>query len=373
MTAGGDRRPSRAHVVVAHDYLTQRGGAERVALALHDAFPGAPLRTSIVNARTTFHEVAGRPVQQTWLGRVPFFREDPRRAFLLLAPVHSLGQRVRADVVVCSSSGWAHGVRTDAPKVIYCHNPPRWLYQPDDYLRGVPSAMRPVIRALSPALRAWDRRQARSAACYLANSSAVRERIRAAYGLEATVVHPPRGLDPEGPDEPVPGVQPGFLLHVGRPRPYKNADAVCRAVAAVPGARLVCVGGTPDPPRGERWPERITSLTDLTDAQLRWLYRSCSALVALSHEDFGLTPVEAYAFGKPALVLRAGGYLDSTVEGVTGVFVDDLDVATVVEGLHRLQRTRFDPEVIRRHGERFSPLAFKAAVEAVVADVLAPS
>lgn len=366
---GVDTTVDGARIALVHDYLTQRGGAERVALSLKHAFPGARLLTSIYNPATTFPDFEDLDVEQTWLGRVPAFRADPRRAFPFLAPVYSSFRPVEADVVICSTSGWAHGVRTHAPKVVYCHNPPRWLHQPHDYLPGVPRPALPAVRAISGALKVWDRHHAVSATTYVANSSAVRDRIRATYGRDATVVFPPRGVDPDGPMEAVPGVEPGYLLHVGRPRGYKNADAVCRAVAAMPSERLVSVGGLPEPD-GQEWPDRIVGLTDLNDAQMRWLYAHCDALVALSHEDFGLTPVEAYAFGRPAVVLRAGGYLDSTLEGVTGVFAEDLGVDAVTSAIRALRSTSFDVERIKEHGERFSPAAFAAAMRAVVGDVL---
>ena len=61
----------------------------------------------------------------------------------------------------------------------------------------------------------------------------------------------------------------------------------------------------------------------MTDAQLRWLYANCRALVAASHEDFGLTPLEAASFGKPTAALRWGGFLDTIDEGRNGIFFDE--------------------------------------------------
>ena len=121
-------------VAVVHDYLTQRGGAERVVLALMEAFPGARLVTSVYNPETTFPEFAKYDVETTWLNNVGVFRKDPRRAMPLLPMVFSGVELTDVDVVVCSSSGWSHGVRTDAPKIVYCHNPARWLYQRHHYV-----------------------------------------------------------------------------------------------------------------------------------------------------------------------------------------------------------------------------------------------
>ena len=299
-------------VAVVHDYLTQRGGAERVVLALMEAFPGARLITSVYNPETTFPEFAQYDVETTWLDRVPTFRKDPRRAMPLLPSVFHGVELHDVDVVICSSSGWAHGIQTDAPKIVYCHNPARWLYQRHEYVEEHGALVRTMVKALSPYLKRWDRKAASSVTTYVANSRAVAGRVLREYGVSAEIVPPAITIDPLASQEPVDGVEPGFLLAVSRARGYKNTSVVASAVEGLTGERLVVVGGLPE---GE-WSSRLTGVTGVSDAQLRWLYANCSAVVAASHEDFGLTPVEGYTFGKPALCLRAGGYLDPLSEGV---------------------------------------------------------
>jgi len=356
----------RIAVVLAHDYLTQRGGGERVALELARHFPDAPLVTSVYDRDATFPEFADRDVRASVLNRVAPFRHDPRRAFGLLALVMNR-MPVPAGVLLASSSGWAHGLRSHGPKIVYCHNPARWLYQPDDYFGALPPlARRTIGRALAP-LRAWDRRAARSAHTYVANSTSVARRIEAAYGVQARVIHPPAGLDPQGPLEPVPGLEPGFFLTVGRRRGYKNTQLVCEAVERTPGARLVAVGGLP----GSRtWSDRLTGVSGVSDAQLRWLYSRCSAVVAMSHEDFGLSPVEGFAFGKPSVVLRAGGYLDSGLEGVATVFVDTEDADALASALATFDPAAFDADAVRAHGEHFSSAEFGRRLHELVAEVV---
>ena len=176
------RHAPASAVALAHDYLTQRGGAERVVLSLCRAFPGC----------TRLH-VALRPGRRpsrssatVTCGRLARPRRAPPRRHRLALPLLPLAfatSRVEADVVVCSSSGWAHGIRTDGRKVVYCHSPAKWLYRRDDYLGSHPSAAaRLGLRLLDPYLRAFDRRAARSADTYIANSTYVREQIRAATG-----------------------------------------------------------------------------------------------------------------------------------------------------------------------------------------------
>src|SRR5207253_10486494 len=176
-------------IALVHDYVTQRGGAERVALAMTRAFPGAPLYTSLYQPATTFPEFAAVDVRPTGLNAVSLLRRKHRLALPVLAPVFSLS-RVDADVVLCSSSGWAHGVRTDGRKIVYCHAPARWLYQPHRYAeRWSPSDV--ARRVMRSPLEAWDRRAAHSATRYLANSTAVAAQIAALYGVTAHVAPRP--------------------------------------------------------------------------------------------------------------------------------------------------------------------------------------
>src|SRR5439155_1838049 len=142
----------------------------------------------------------------------------------------------------------------------------------------------------------------------------------------AEVLPPPLTLDPAGERRPVAGVEPGFLLCVSRLLPYKRVDAVVTAVQSRRSERLVVVGGGPDlgRMRAQGW-ERTTFLGPVPDAELRWLYASCDALGTAANEDFGLTPLEAAAFGKPSAVPRRGGFLDTVVEGATGVFFEGTD------------------------------------------------
>ena len=226
-------RRGAPRVVVVHDYVTQRGGAERVVLRLLQAFPGSTLVTSCWNPAATYPEFGDYHVETLWPDRVSPLRRDPRLAFPFLAAVFSRHAVLNADVVVCSSSGWAHRIATTAPKIVYCHNPARWLYQPQVYFPTMPPwARRAVVAAMEP-LRRSDKEAALSAARYVVNSSAVARRVKAVYGIDAQVVAPASGLAPDGPQEPLPGIDPGFLLTVGRPRSYKRTDVVCDAVAVV--------------------------------------------------------------------------------------------------------------------------------------------
>jgi glycosyltransferase involved in cell wall biosynthesis len=361
MTASGP-------VALVHDYLTQRGGAERVVLSLSEAFPGAPIHTSLYDPGGTFPEFAALDVRTLPLDRIPALRTRHRLALPLLAPAFTR-LTVEAEVVICSSSGWAHGAHVTGRKVVYCHTPARWLYQTDRYLDGSSRATSAALALMAPSLRRWDRKAAATAHRYLVNSTAVRQRVGDLYGIDAEVVPPAVEVDPEGAQTEAPGIEPGFLLCVSRLLAYKNVQEVTEAFRFLPGHRLVVVGSGPlaDPIRSTA-PTNVTVMGRVDDATLRWLYRSCSGLVAASHEDFGLTPVEAAIFGKPTAALRWGGFLDTILEGTTGVFFDRPEPRTIADAIEALTASRWSAEVLEDHAETYSRARFARRLDEVVAE-----
>jgi glycosyltransferase involved in cell wall biosynthesis len=358
-------------IAVVHDYVTQAGGAERVAALLARELGGGEIHTALYDPDSTFDEYSSLIVHTSFLQRFSAFRRDARLALPLMpaamASLASAGTLPDADVALCSSSGWAHGLGTTSPRVVYCHNPARWIYQSQDYLLGqrglMRASMRTALKFGGAALRSWDQNHARTADLYIANSTSVAARVERVYGFRPPIVHPPITVDPDGEQEALPDLDPGYLLAVARPRGYKNVALLESVVQRLPGARLAIVGLTADASTSQ-----VRRLGRVSDAQLRWLYSNAMALVSLSHEDFGLTPIEANAFGTPAVVLRAGGFLDTVVDGVNGVFVDTASEDALLRALRRLSDVAA-PDAIRAGAGRFSPAAFVRAMSAACADV----
>lgn len=368
-------------VVLAHDYATQRGGAERVALVMAEAFPSSPMYTTLYDPEGTYPEFAEVDLRPSALNRVGVLRRNHRLALPLLAPVVSR-ERIEADVLLASSSGWAHGYRGAGRTVVYCYIPARWLYQRDRYLAGRGSTFGDQarhalagtsLRMLTPALKRWDKKAARRADVYLTCSSVARDAVREVYDIDAEVLSPPPAMLPAGDEAPVPGVQPGFLLCVARLLPYKNVDIAIRAAQRLGGPELVVVGDGPDKARLEEIVDQDRSskvhlLGRVRDDELRWIYRNASALVGASYEDFGLSPLEAGSFGHPSVVLRAGGYLDSVVEGVTGEFFDTLDPEDVADAMGRTLAQKWDPQTLAKHAAKFGVDRFVDRLHEVVAE-----
>jgi glycosyltransferase involved in cell wall biosynthesis len=314
----------------------------------------------------TFPAFRAADVRVTALDRVGPLRRHHRLALPLLAATFSR-LHISADVVLCSSSGWAHATAVEGKKVVYCHTPARWLYQGRTYLSARDHAARIALAVLRPYLVRWDRRAAATSDRYLANSTVVRDRIRTAYGIDADVVPPPPALRPHGSQRPVDGLDPGFYLCVSRLLPYKNVDAVAAAFADGAARKLVIVGTGPEEAQLRRRAGNSISLVgSVADDELRWLYSSCVGVLAASYEDYGLTPLEAAAFGKPAAVLRWGGFRDTVVEGKTGVFFDRPDASEIRTAVDELATRSWDPHQITAHADRFSEESFVARLRTIV-------
>lgn len=352
-------------VALAHDYLNQRGGGERVALELAQMFPSAPIFTSLYRPGSTFPEFGSHRIVTSFLDRAPI-----DRGFRGLLPGYPLAMRslgpIDADVVIASSSAWAHGIRTTgrAFHVVYCHNPGRWLYGAE-YL-GADSLTHRLAGPGLSSLRRWDQRAAQRADLYIANSENTRRRIQRIYGRDSVVVHPP--VDTE---RFTPSPRGERLLVVSRLLPYKRVDLAVAAATRL-GLPLDVVGVGPS--LGAL--RRIAGPTvvfhgELPDREITRLMQECSALCLCGEEDFGMVPVEAQAAGKPVIAFAAGGALETVVEGQTGTFFREQTEASFTEAMQRCLALDVTPGSIAAHARRFSRQAFRENLARVVEDARA--
>lgn len=360
-------------VVVAHDYFTQRGGAERVALDLSRTFGYAEIHTSFYQPEGTHARAGDHRIVPSKFNRIGSLRRDPRKALPLL-PMIFTSMQPEGNVLLASSSGWAHGIGGSFDRrVVYCHNPARWLYQPEDY--SMPSALRRwagANAALSSRLRAWDQSAASRADVYLANSAVVAERVERTYGRPAEVLHPPvpdlAGMEQQG----VPALTgQEFLLCVARLQPYKHVLEVIEGALEQRDLRLVVVGDGPLRSELARLADhpQLHWLASVSDGELAWLYANCIATISASHEDFGLTPVEGYQFGAPAILLRSGGFMETLREGETGVFFDHPTPGAIARAIGTFLEMHFEPAGIRRWAETFSYARFAQRLRELVATI----
>ncbi len=222
-------------VALVHDYLTQQGGAERVVLSLAEAFPGAPVFTSLYDPDGTFREFSELDVRTLALDRMALLRRHHRLALPVLAPAFSrLCVDADGDGVLVQRVGPRRvGDRSQGGLLPH----PGTMALPDRPLPGrIGRLVGHALSMVTPPLRRWDRRAAASADRYLVNSSAVRQRVADLYGIDADVVPPAVDVDQAGPLEPVDGMAPGFVLCVSRLLAYKNVEAVVDAFRSLPGS-----------------------------------------------------------------------------------------------------------------------------------------
>jgi glycosyltransferase involved in cell wall biosynthesis len=356
-------------VAIAHDYLTQLGGAEKIVLSMSRAFPEAPIYTMLYDPETTYPEFAERDVRVSAANKLAPLRKH-HRAGLPIYPLVAQSVFIDADVVLTSTSGWAHGFRTNGRRLIYCYSPARWLYLSDKYLGDDSGLLKRAGLALTrPYLKAWDRRQALAADKYYAISTLIKGRIAEMYGIDAEVMFAPVAMSQTFTTEPIADMDSSgedFYLVVSRLLPYKNVDVIVRAFAGT-DRRLVVVGKGPDAERlREMKTPNVLMLSDLTDGQMAWLYKNCRALLAASYEDYGLTPIEAGVWGRPSVALRFGGFLDTIDEGVTGMYFDEPEPRAIADALDRFEAAAFDPDKIRRHVEQFTEDVFTQKLHTAV-------
>jgi glycosyltransferase involved in cell wall biosynthesis len=340
-------------VAIAQEWAVKRGGSERCVEAMREAFPGATVLTTVLepdevpllaDARTSF------------LQSVPLARRH-HEWFLPLMPLAWRTLRLPpVDLVVSSSHACAKAVRVPdgVPHLCYCHTPMRYAWDFESERHRFPAPVRPVARRAMAAFRAWDRRSAARVTHFVANSTAVAERIRRFYGREADVVHPPVETSFFTPG----GIRGEDFLYVGRLVSYKRADLVVAAFADLPH-RLTVVGtGHLERELRERAGPNVTFRGEVSDEELRELYRSARALVFPANEDFGIAMAEAQACGTPVVSLREGGAADIVADGETGWLLPVATVDVVRDGVRRAAQESLDGGAIRARAERFSRARF---------------
>ncbi|MEJ7825962.1 MAG: glycosyltransferase, partial [Solirubrobacteraceae bacterium] len=342
-------------MAIVHDYLSQRGGAERVVLEMASMWPRAPIYTSLFRPQSTFPEFSGHDVRTSPLDRLPVDKGFRNLFPLYPAAFRSMG-RLSQDVVISSSSGWAHGVRTeeDSFHVVYCYTPARWLYG-NDYMAA--SRRQQVLKPAVGLMRRWDANAARRADLYIAISDEVRQRIKQRYGIDAPVVYPPVDVHRFRPR-----ARGERLLVVSRLLPYKRVDLIVDAATRA-GIGLDVVGSGPalDDLRRSAGPT-VEFHGRLDDADVTRLMETCRAFCLPGCEDFGIAPVEANAAGKPVIAFGGGGALETIEDGKTGVFFHEHEVDDVLDAIRRCDRLQTHPDVIAASAQRFSQETFQASL-----------
>ena len=346
-------------VALVHDYLLVLRGAERTFLAMAGAWPEARIYTTLYDVAGTCHAFARRDVRTSFLQRTGV-KQDGFRKLLPLFPFAVERLPVGAhDLIVSSSSAFAHGVRPGpgAVHVCYCHSPFRYVWhERETALAELPPGGGKVLDLI----RRWDRKAAARVTHFVSNSEITRRRLLEFHGRDSRVVHPPVEIDAFLHAESEP--EDWFLI-VGALVAHKRVDAALDAARAA-GRRVKVVG---DGPERERWAAEYADVAEFLgrvgDDELVDLYRRALALVIPNVEEFGITAVEAQATGRPVLAIAEGGAVETVVPGRTGVLVEPAEIA---EAMRDVDFTSFDPGAARSNALLFSPSGFQVALRSEV-------
>ncbi len=347
-------------LVLVHDYLIQMGGAERVVATMVKAFPGAPIYTSATDRAGLFPEFRDAEIHNTWLDRVPGAHRHFKKLFPLYPAAFASLRLPARRAVWISASTFAKCVRPPAgmTSFCYCHNPTRFLWDTDTYVNAEVRSgwVNRLLRVLLPVLRRVDRAAALRMDHLVANSENVRERIRRIYGRDATVIHPPVNVEAFAPT----ATHDGSYLIVARLIGYKNLDLAIRAFDGL-DRNLRIIGEGTDRVRLESLAGRnVQFLGRVDEPTLRAELSRCRALIFPGEEDFGISPVEAQANGKPVIAFGRGGALETVIDGETGVFFGEPDLEALRAAIRRCESIPWDVHRIRDHAGQFSEAAFLA-------------
>jgi glycosyltransferase involved in cell wall biosynthesis len=359
-----------ARVALVHDFLLDVRGAERVFAAICDLYPDADVFTAVYDEKGTEGRFSHRRVNTSFLQRL----RPTARTFRALLPLYPYAMEsldlAGYDLVISSSSAWAHGVIVDpgAVHVCYCHNPFRYAWNArEETLSARGPIERAALRTIFQRWRQWDWIAAQKVDRYVANSGTTARRIRRYLSRDATVLHPPVELDRFAP---VPELD-DFYVVLSELMPHKRIAVAVEAFNEL-GLPLVIVGNGPD----ERHLRRLAGPTvrfagRVSDEHAAVLLARSRALVVTATEEFGIAAVEAQAAGRPVIALAEGGARETVLDGVTGVLYPHPEPAVLAGAVAGFDTLAVDPLACRANAERFEVAQFRRGLRAVVAEAQA--
>lgn len=372
-----------ARVALAHDWLVGRRGGEavleRIARIVLQQYTHAGLYTLFKKGKGIGSAIDRFDCHTSMLNGLP-----GRRWLLPLYPaaVDGLSAKLARqaagspiDLLVSTSSGLIKGMKAPegARHLCYCHAPARYLWSvTDEYTRGgLGGSLRKAgFGMFGERLRNWDRKTVANVDAFIANSRHTAKEIDRCFAREAVVIHPPVRTEMFTVDASV--QREDFWLVAGAHEPYKRTDIAIEAAMRA-GRRLMVAGGGSEIGALKKFTKKtarslgkmgfgtgrqtlIEFLGRVDDSTLIGLYRRARCLIYPQIEDFGIVAVEAQACGCPVVARRAGGALDSVLEGRTGIFFNETDPEALRKAVERAPEGVDDQ--CRAHAEMFSEAAF---------------
>ncbi|MCS7464259.1 glycosyltransferase [Paenibacillus doosanensis] len=353
-------------IALVHDYLNQYGGAERVLECFMDMFPDAPVYTIISDLDRMPRRFKQANIINSFVQNVPFSKKHYKKMLSLLPhAVESFDLR-SYDVILSSSSAFAKGIITNPSQIhiCYCHTPMRYVW--DLYHQYLAEIHNPIYKNVLPfilhKIRNWDYVNSQRVDYYIANSENVSRRIRKYYNLPSEVIHPPVAFDRFG----APTESGDYFLIVSRLIPYKRIDLVIEAFNRLQ-LPLVIIGDGYDRSRLQKLAGPTVQLLGYqSDEVISQYYAGCKAFILAGEEDFGITPLEAQANGKPVIAYGKGGALETVAEGTSGVFFREPSADSLIQSLKHFNTLSFDSQIIRQHADQFNETRFKNQISSFI-------
>ena len=353
-------------VALVHDWGNQVGGAEGVLLALKEMFPDAPVYMSMYDPAVMPAVCRTWEIHTSFMDRLPLVKRH-HQPFLPLYPLaFEQFDFSEFDLVLSNKSGFCHGIITP-PQTLhidYCLTPTRyvWDYRSYAHREGIGRVANFLLQPLLSYLRTWDRLAADRVDHFVAISRQVQRRIRKFYRRDSVVIYPPVETDRfslgDGNDD--------YFLIVSRLIPYKRIDLAVQAFNEL-GLPLKIAGSGRDRQALEQIAgPNVEFLDRVPDDELPTLLQRCRAFIFPGVEDFGITPLQANAAGRPVIAYRAGGALDTVVEGRTGLFFDEPTPESLAAAVRALEAMAFEPEAIRQHALHFDKTVFQRELKRFV-------
>lgn len=355
-------------VALIHDHLAQDGGAEKVLKVLADMYPEADIYTLLAEKNVIDKYFIDRRVYTSIIQKLPGGVKH-YKWYMPFMPMAVEFFDLRAyDLVISDASAFCKGVITspETLHVCYCHTPTRYVW---DYTHQYINELRfnkyfkKVISLALNYVRIWDRVAADRVDKFIANSGTVKKRIKKYYRRESRVIYPPVELDKFNI-----GQAEDYYLIGCRMAPYKKVDIAIDAFRKN-GKKLKIFGGGFDEKRLRRRAEGLGNIEfvgRVSDEEKARLYSGCLAFLNPQIEDFGITPIEAMASGRPVIAFRRGGATETVKQGETGVFFDKQTPDSLNKAIEKFESLDFDPQAIRARARSFSEERFKREVKEFV-------